>query len=116
MIEHFFSGGLMAPTTLILERGAVMIRKALLLILLVSLFLSACNTTTSESITDAISNSGVEASNDSVTHIQALSDHYWIAASPDVITRGSANSAGFYQIIMQSNGRSNLLFKRILTF
>lgn len=110
MIEHFFSGGLMAPTTLILERGAVMIRKALLLILLVSLFLSACNTTTSESITDAISNSGVEASNDSVTHIQALSDHYWIAASPDVITRGSANSAGFYQIIMQSNGRSNLLF------
>ena len=41
---------------------------------------------------------------------QALSDHYWIAASPDVITRGSANSAGFYQIIMQSNGRSNLLF------
>ena len=24
---------------------------------------------------------------------QALSDHYWIAASPDVITRGSANSA-----------------------
>lgn len=41
---------------------------------------------------------------------QALSDHYWIAASPELITRGSANSAGFYQIIMQNNGRSNLLF------
>ena len=41
---------------------------------------------------------------------QALSDHYWIAASPEVITRGSANSAGFYQIIMQEDGLSNLLF------
>ena len=85
-------------------------RKALLLILLVSLFLSACNTETAESVSGAISNSGIEVSNDSFTHIQALSDHYWIAASPEVITRGSANSAGFYQIIMQNNGRSNLLF------
>ena len=91
-------------------------RKALLLILLVSLFLSACNTTTSESIPDAISDSDVEALNDSSVHTQALSNRYWMAIKPDVVTRGSANSAGFYQIIMQSNGRSNLLFKRILTF
>jgi len=85
-------------------------RKALLLILLVSLFLSACNTETAESVSGAISNSGVEAPNNSSAHAQALSNHYWMAIKPDVVTRGSANSAGFYQIIMQNNGRSNLLF------